>query len=200
MDQASEGLMRSALHDLANALSGLQGILELSDPMRPLTPRERGRMEAILAEGMTTLDRARHLAMGSLPEAALEPGEAWRMSLAEALEPLSTIFRCPFEITYTGDPAYDRWPGELGRGYVLALARQLLPYAQGGRMGLGCTADAGEWRILWTPASVLPDSLSADQEARPRDISSRWAIRVGASLGASLSLEAEGLAVRIPRF
>ena len=104
MDQASEGLMRSALHDLANALSGLQGILELSDPMRPLTPRERGRMEAILAEGMTTLDRARHLAMGSLPEAALEAGEAWRLSLAEDLEPLATIFRCPFDITYTGDP------------------------------------------------------------------------------------------------
>jgi hypothetical protein len=42
MDHASEALMRSALHDLANCLSGIRGILELS-----LTAsRSRGRTGA----------------------------------------------------------------------------------------------------------------------------------------------------------
>jgi len=83
MDPASEALMRSSLHDLANAMSGIRGILDLSDPLRPLSPRDRERLDAIIGEGMATLERSRYLAMASLPDALLESGTDWRPLLKE---------------------------------------------------------------------------------------------------------------------
>ncbi len=192
--------MRSALHDLANALSGIRGILELSDTQKPLSARDRTRLEAILADGMTTLERARYLAMGTLPDAVLEPGPEWRQRLSEDLQPLSVVFRCAFQVGYEGEPTHDRWPGALLRGYVHALARQVLPYAQGAPVGILCGADAREWRLRWDPASNIPESLRPELEARPRDISARWALRVGGSLGIILSLEDGGILARVPRF
>jgi len=192
--------MRSAIHDLANLLSGIRGILELSDPTRPLSLRDRARLEAILTDGMTTLERARYLAMGTLPDAVLESGPDWRRSLLEDLEPLAVVFRCKFEVAYEGDAAQDRWPGDLLRGYVLALSRQILPYVQGSSMGILCGADSREWRLRWTPAVNLPESLRPELDARPRDISARWALRVGGSLGANLTAEGGVLLARIPRF
>lgn len=200
MDHASESLIRSSIHDLANILSGVRGILELSDTERPLSPRDRARLEAIIADGMTVLERARHLAMGTLPDAIAESGPDWRRQLLEQLQSLAVVFRCKFEVGYEGEAVHDRWPGDLLRGYVVALTRQILPYVQGSVMGILLGADQGEWRIRWSPASNLPDSLRPEMDARPRDISARWALRVGGSLGAHLSTENGTLLARIPRF
>lgn len=200
MDPASEALMRSSLHDLANAMSGIRGILDLSDPLRPLSPRDRERLDAIISEGMVTLERSRYLAMASLPDALLESGTDWRHLLKEQLSQLGTLFRVAFQVSHEGDSSHDRWPGELLRGYATALTRQILPYVQGGNLGILCAADATEWRLRWTPSTGIPDSLRADHETRPRDISARWALRVGGSLGVILSMEGDTLLARIPRF
>lgn len=192
--------MRSAIHDMANALSGIRGILELSDPDQPLSGRNRIRLESILTDGMTTLERARFLAMGNLPDALPEAGCDWRRKLTEQFEPLSIVFRCTVDLAYVGEPAFDRWPGELLRSYVLALSRQVLPYAQGAVLRIACGADAQGWRIQWHPAPGVPESLRAELTDRPRDISARWAIRIGASLGITLVAENGGLTAHIPRF
>lgn len=200
MDPASEALMRSSLHDLANSLSGIRGILELSDPNRPLSPRDRERLEAILAEGMVTLDRSRSLAMGTLPDALPETGTDFRHLLKEHLAPLCSLFRAHIVVGYKGGADHDRWPGELLRGYATAVTRQILPYVQGRPLEILCGADEREWRLRWTPATAIPESLRPELEARPRDISARWALRVGGSLGVSLHQEGDTLLARIPRF
>ena len=200
MDHESEVLIRAALHDLANTLSGVRGILELSDVDRPLSPRDRMRLDAVLTEGTLTLERARHLAMGTLPDAMVESGPEWRRMLLEELQPMAGLFRCQFEVGYEGDPALDRWPGDLLRGYALALTRQVLPYVQTGLMGILCSADGHEWRLRWSPAGSIPESLRPELEARPRDIAARWALRVGGSLGVTLRCEDGTLLARIPKF
>jgi hypothetical protein len=200
MDPNAEAIMRATIHDLANVLSGVRGILDISDPTLPLPPRDRSRLDAVLADGINTLGRARHLAMGTFPEALSEPGHVWRNRLLELLAPLSTIYRCPFDLRYEGDPAHDHWPGDLLRTYMHALIRQVLPYAQGESLRLICSADARLWRIAIAPASNLPESLNPGLEGRSRDTSARWALAVGASLGVGLAHEHETLVVRIPRF
>jgi len=200
MDPASEALMRSSLHDLANVLSGIRGILELSDPNLPLTPRDQARLDAVVSDGMVALDRSRHLAMGTLPESMVESGLDWRHQLSEQLKPLGTLFRRRFEVLFEGEPADDRWPGELLRSYALALTRQVLPYVQTESLSIRCASGSREWRLCWPHATVVPESLRPEENTRPRDISARWAIRVGESLHASLSADKDGLLVRIPRF
>lgn len=200
VDPASEALIRSTLHDLANAFAGLRGILELSDPEQPLGARNRARMDAVLTESLAVLARSRHLAMGTLPDGPLEAGEAWRLDLKEELHPMEVLFRTRISLAYEGDPAFDRWGGELLRGYTAALTRQVVPYAHDGTLGILFAADAREWRIRWSPAAAVPESLRPELDARPRDISARWALRVGGSLGACLSLDAGSLLARIPRF
>src|SRR5512145_2464143 len=103
MDPSSEALMRSSLHDLANVLSGIRGILELSDPHQPLSPRDQARLEAVICDGMVALERSRHLAMGTLPESMVESGPDWRHQLLEQLKPLGILFRRRFEIRATGE-------------------------------------------------------------------------------------------------
>ena len=199
MDQASESLMRSAIHDLANLFSGVRGILELSDPERPLSQRDRSRLDAILTDGMTILERTRHLAMETLPDASLEAGSGWRRRLSEGLEPLAVVFRCKFEVTYEGEAVCDRWPGDLLRGYVLAVSRQVLPYVQGSGVTIQCGADDKEWWVRWNPGPTIPESLRPAAGERPRDISTRWALQTGGSLGAILAVEQGTLLARIPR-
>ena len=199
MDPTSEALMRSSIHDMANTLSGIRGILELSDPLAPLSPRDRARLEAILAEGIVTLERARHLAMESLPQAMTEPGPDWRRHLEVLLEPLSVIFRCRIEICFEGSQADDRWPGDLARGYALALTRQILPYVQGGSMRILCHANAQHLLIRWQPVSHIPEGLQTRDDQRSRDISALWATRTGKALGACVTCEDGALLVSIPR-
>ena len=200
MDPASEALMRSALHDLANVLSGIRGILELSDPHQPLTPRDQSRLDAVITDGMVALERSRHLAMGTLPESMVESGSDWRHQLAEQLKPMGVLFRRHFEIRYEGEIADDRWPGELLRGYATALTRQILPYVHAESLEIIAQANAKEWRLRWPLATVIPESLNPEFNARPRDIGARWALRVGETLGATLHSDADGLMVRVPRF
>lgn len=200
MDPSSEALMRSSLHDLANVLSGIRGILELSDPRQPLSPRDQARLEAVICDGMVALERSRHLAMGTLPESMVESGLDWRHQLAEQLKPLGTLFRRRFEIRAMGEPGDDRWQGELLRSYALALTRQVLPYTQAECLEILTSADGKEWRLRWPQASVIPESLRPEMETRPRDISARWAQRAGAALNAILSVDQDGLLVRIPKY
>ncbi len=200
MDPSSEALMRSSLHDLANVLSGIRGILELSDPHQPLSPRDQARLDAVVSDGMIVLERSRHLAMGTLPESMVESGADWRHQLLEQLKPLGILFRRHFEVRTTGEPGDDRWQGELLRSYALALTRQILPYTQAECMEIQTSSDLREWRLRWPQASVIPESLRPEMETRPRDISARWAQRAGAALNANFSVDKDGLLVKIPKF
>lgn len=199
MDPSSEALMRSSLHDLANVLSGIRGILELSDPHQPLSARDQSRLDAVITDGMAILERSRHLAMGTLPESMVESGPDWRHQLAEQLKPLGTLFRRTFEVQVAGDPGDDRWPGELLRGYALALTRQVLPYTRSEPLFIQTTSDSKEWRLRWPQADVVPESLRPEPETRPRDISARWAQQAGKALGAVITVDKGGLLVRVPK-
>jgi hypothetical protein len=199
MDKQSELLIRSALHDMANVLAGVQGILELSDPGRPLGTRDRDRLEAVVEEGMATLARARHLALGTLPEALIQDGTDWRAQLADELRPMSILFRCQFEFISVPGAGPDRWPGTLFRSYVRAAARQMLPYVQGSVLTLRCEAAADAWRVRLRPVSLLPEGLVAVPEDRPGDISGRWALYTGAALGLEASWAEDILTLTVPR-
>ena len=191
--------MRSTLHDMANILGGLKGILDLTAPEQPISERDRRRLEAVLEEGIATLERCRHLTLQTLPEGPLEPGPEWREQLLEELAPLGTLFRCRFELDVAGSPGWDRWPGGLLRSYVRAVTRQVLPYARGGTLCLRCEADADGWRLRWSPAPALPESLSACADGPQLDICSRWAFQVGSALGATLAWEAGAVHGHVPR-
>ena len=197
LDPVSEMLMRSTLHDLANTLSGIQGILELNDPSLPLTTRNRARLGAILAEGLATLERARHLAMDTLPNAGLEDGPSWRASLEHALGPLSLLFRCDFSLEYQGPPDLDLWPGELARAFTLTLTRQLLPYIQDAQLKLVFDANEVEWRIRWSPITLLPEELLDPRAERSRDVAAHLATRIGQALSCHLDFDPDQMQVSI---
>ena len=199
MDKHSELLIRSALHDMANVLAGVQGILELNEPGRPLSTRDRDRLEAVVEEGMATLGRARHLAMGTVPEALLQDGEDWRAQLADELRPMGSLFRCQFEIRGERGTVPDQWPGTILRSYLRATIRQVLPYVQGGLLDVCCTAEAKEWRMRLSPVALLPEGLLALPEGLPGDISARWALALGTRLGIALSCDEGILTIRLPR-
>lgn len=191
--------MRSAIHDMANTLSGIRGILELSDPSVPLSQRDRLRLEAILNEGMGMLERGRHLALDTLPDSLLESGVDWRRRLEIMLQPLSVIFRCSFELHFEGNPEHDHWPGDLLLGYVLSLTRQVLPYMKGSVLRLHCTADPKQLGLQWKPISAFPESLQAGKGSRPQDISARWVALTGEALGAQLACLEDTVQIQVPR-
>ncbi len=200
MDEVSQALMRSCIHDLANALSGVRGILDLADPSQPLPTRDRERLDAVVGDGLVTLERARHLALDTLPDARAELGDPWRALLQESLAPLCTIFRATVSLAYLGDTQHDHWPGELGRSYLHALVRQLLPYAQGGRLTLTFDGDAETGILTLGSVSTLPDSLIPNGTPRPRDISSRWALHAGTALAATLDFQPPVVRVTLRKF
>ena len=96
MEKSSEILIRSTLHDLANVLAGVRGILDLNQPGQPLAQRDRDRLDAVVEEGVATLDRCRHLALATLPRRAWRPGRPGGTRLLEDLEPMAILFRCRF--------------------------------------------------------------------------------------------------------
>jgi hypothetical protein len=198
MGNASESFVRSTLHDMANVLAGVRGILDLNLPGQPLSERDRDRLGAVIEEGVVTLDRSRHLTMGTLPTALPEAGPLWRQRLLEALGPMGTLFRCTFEITYEGPPEWDQWPGDLLLGYAQAITRQALPYSRTGTLRIRCEAGPDRWLLHWSPAAHLPETLNGDPQMTP-DICSRWAQRVGPALGARLSFADGTLQACIPR-
>ena len=197
MDPVSEMLMRSTLHDLANTLSGIQGILELNDPSLPLTTRNRARLGAILAEGLATLERARHLAMDTFPDASLVDGPSWRGRLEQALGPLTLLFRCDFSLEYQGPPDLDQWPGELARTFTLTLTRQLLPYIQDTQLKLVFDASEVEWRIRWSHITLLPEELLDPCAERSRDVAAHLATRIGQALSCHLDFDPDQMQVSI---
>ena len=199
MEKYSELFIRAALHDLANILAGVRGIVDLTAEDQPLSPRDRSRLEAVLDEGTVTLDRCRHLAMGTFPSSLLEAGQDWRDQLGEDLAPLGVLFRSRIELAFEGAADADHWPGSLLRGFVHAVTRQALPFAKGGPMTISCSAAAHEWRVRWSPATTMPDSLAPGPEGTSRDICSRWTLACASALGADLSWEEGALQVRIPR-
>lgn len=190
MERDSEELIRAALHDLANTLSGIQGILDLSDPAKPLSPRDRERLAAVLSEGHVTLGRSRSLAMAALPAENREDGETWVRLLNEQLAPLCVLFRSRVEIT-CGSPDL---PGPRLRGFIHAMARLLLPYAAPDGLKVVAEAAGGAWILRFEPVAAVPESLQA-APAGPGDIASRWARRLGDSLGAAY--QHEGAVLRV---
>jgi len=183
MERASEELVRAALHDLANTLSGIQGILDLSDPTRPLSARDRDRLAAVLSEGHVTLNRARSLAMETLPGEGCEGGREWTGLLQEQLLPLCTLFRSKVEVECSAA----EMPGLRLRGYIHALARLLLPYAAETGLKIVGEGSPAAWTVRFEPVAALPQSIEPSNQG-PRDIASRWAQRLGESLGARYHL------------
>lgn len=184
MERASEELIRAALHDLANTLSGIQGILDLSDPSRPLSSRDRDRLSAVLSEGQVTLGRARSLAMESLPAATAEPAAEWTGALQDQLAPLCTLFRSRVEVSCSATTM----PGPRLRAFVHAMARLLLPYAAEQGLKVVGEGTSGGWSLCFEPVVALPESLQPGAEG-PQDIASRWARRLGDSLGVNYQLQ-----------
>ncbi|NTV73023.1 MAG: hypothetical protein HGA66_02315 [Holophaga sp.] len=199
MEKQAELLIRAALHDMANVLAGIQGILELTDPERPLGIRDKDRLDAVVEEGMATLVRARHLAMGTLPEAALQEGPDWRSQLLDELKPMSLLFKCEFVLTFEDRGGPDQWAGPLLRSYVRAAARQALPYVRGHVLELRCVSEPARWCIRMDPVSLLPEGLAGLSPDRPGDISARWALALGHALGITLSCDDGGLLLQAPR-
>lgn len=200
MDPTSEALARAILHDLANTLSGVQGMLDLS---RGLSPEERARLEALVAEGFLTLERSRHLAVGTRPESLLERGESWRLALEAQAKALGVAFRCPLRVVHQGEPDRDQWPGELLRGWAVAVTRQVLPYFAGPRdqgLTLQTRADAIAWQLGWGPLNHVPSVLDLDTPDQPRDIAGRWVRDLAPGLGVAFRREGDWLWARLPRF
>lgn len=200
MDPASEALMRSAFHDLANTLSGIRGILEMSNPDVPLSARDQARLDAILTEGMLVIERSRHLGLGTFPEFIMESGMDWRSHLQQRMKPMGTLFRRQFEILYEGEQVFDRWPGALLREFVHAVTRQVLPFSPGGTLLIYCRADAKHWSLFWPQAMDIPEALTASVDSLPRDISAKWARSIARELGIVFSLPSEGLCAKLARF
>jgi hypothetical protein len=198
MEKESEQFIRAALHDLANIMAGVRGIVDLADPAQPLSSRDRSRLEAVLDEGSATLERCRHLAMGTLPDAGLEAGADWRERLMQELAPLSVLFRTQVELAWAGRPEADQWPGELGQGLAHAITRLALPQARGGALTIHCAADPEQWRITWRPVNQLPECLSAASAER-RDIGTRWILECARELRAEFGCAEGALELRIPR-
>jgi hypothetical protein len=198
MGEASDLLIRSVLHDLANILAGVRGIVDLNVPGQPLTARDRERLEAVLDEGMTTVDRSRKLAMGLLDDASLEPGPQWRSRLLEELHPMGVLYRCRFELSSEGETQADLWPGEMLAGYVRAITRQVLPHVRDGLLRIHFAADDGCWQVRWSSAARIPP-IHPPSDLSVQDIGSRWASLAGHALGATLELEGGALLARVPR-
>ena len=180
MESVGEELIRSALHDTANLLSGIRGILDLSDPQRPLSARDRERLDAVLKEGLAMVNRTRHIAMGSLPDRLSESPQTWAPALREQLEPLSRVFRAPIEVS-CDVPASQPVPGPYLRDFAHAMARLLLPYAGEEGLKVRCRKEGASWILEFEPAEAVPDSLSPATVRK--DIAARWICHLRDQLG-----------------
>lgn len=200
MDPSSEALARAILHDLANTLSGVQGMVDLSQGLRG---EDRLRLEALVAEGFMTLERARHLVVGTRPESTLERGDSWRLALEAQAGPHSVAFRCPVRVAFEGEAERDQWPGELLRGWAVAVTRQVLPYFSGPRdqgLTLCSRAEAAAWHLGWGPLNHVPAVLDLASPDVPRDVAARWVRALAPNLGVTFRSEGDWLWASLPRF
>jgi hypothetical protein len=140
-------------------------------------------LAAVLSEGHVTLNRARGLAMEALPAAGSEAGPEWVVLLQEQLLPLCTLFRSKVEV----ECGASEMPGLRLRGFIHAMTRLLLPYAAETGLKVTGAGSPAAWIVRFEPVAAVPESIEPSSQG-PRDIASRWARRLGESLGARYNL------------
>jgi hypothetical protein len=148
---------------------------------------------------MATLARARHLALGTLPDTLPQEAGDWRAQLEEELKPMGVLFRCAFQITFAEGAEQEAWPGALLRTYLRAAVRQVLPYVHGGTLSMDLASSPDAWTVVLKPVGLLPEGLAEAPPDRPGDIGGRWASHLGTQLGVELSCEDGVLTIRVPR-
>lgn len=196
--QTSERLWRTVLHDVNNLLAGLQGVLDLSDPAQPLSPRNRLRLEATLHEGRNVVVMARALALERVPDTGSLPWPEWRQSLLQRLEPLSVLFSCPVEVAcVAGEEA--SWPAPLLQDWAAAFSRQILPWVAPGTLRLEAEAGDGGFRLRWPSAPPLPPALRPDPpEDASLNLTSLWLRAMAVRLAVEVREEDGALVAWIP--
>lgn len=198
--EASETLWRTALHDFNNLLAGIQGVLDLSDPAEPLSPRNRLRLEATLEEGRNLVAMSRALALGRIPDAGQLPWPEWREGLLRRLEPLSVLFKCPVEVVLA-EPGDGRpWPAPLLQDWALALSRQILPWVAPGALRIEGEVTAEGWLLRWPEAPPIPPALlPVPPEDAARNLTSLWLRSMGERLGLILESRDGALVALLPK-
>lgn len=194
-----EELWRATLHDFNNLMSGLQGVVDLSDPARPMDPRNRMRLEASLQEGKVLIGMARTLALGRVPDGGAATWQDWAPGLLERLAHMADLFRCPVEVIAVR-PGGDPWPAPLLQDWAAAFTRQLLPWATPGPLRLEAEATDTAWVLRWITDAPLPAALRPDPPAdAPRNLHAFWLRRVAEQLTLEIEEGAGCLLVRLPR-
>lgn len=193
-----EELWRAALHDFNNLMAGLQGVVDLTDPARPMDPRNRMRMEAALEEGKTLIGMARALALGRLPDEGAASWPEWAAGLRERLAAMGDLFRCPIEVVAVRAGA-EPWPAPLLQEWTVAFTRQLLPWAAPGPLRLEAEADAAGWTLRWITDAPLPPGLRPDPPPdAPRNLYTFWLRSMAAHMGLDLRTRPGALEAYLP--
>jgi hypothetical protein len=196
---ASEDLWRAALHDFNNLLAGLQGVLDLSDPRRPMDPRNRQRMEASLEDGKTLITMARALALGRIPDEGAAPWPEWKGGLEARLAPLATLFQCPIDLVDVG-AGEAPWPTPHLQDWAAAFTRQVLPWVAPGPLRLEAAATPEGWTLLWVGDASIPAALRPDPpQGAPANLASLWLRATAQRLGISLQQGPDGILARMER-
>jgi hypothetical protein len=196
--QTPDRLWRTTLHDFNNLLAGIQGVLDLSDPLQPLSPRNRLRLEASLEEGRNLVAMARTLALKRLPDAGSLAWSEWREGLLQRLEPLSVLFNCPMEVVNAAasGPA---WPAPLLQDWAAAFSRQLLPWIAPGTLRIEAEASGSHWVLRWPGAPPIPPGLRPDPpEDAALNLTSLWLRATANRLQVRLEEEGGALIARMP--
>ena len=195
----SEEIWRAALHDFNNLLGGVQGLLELTDPHRPLDALQRNRLLASLREGRTLVDMARALALGRYPESGRLPWVDWQRGLEERLEPLGALFRCRLEVL-DGGASGCPWPAPDFQDWAAAFTRQVLPWASQGELQLEARAVEGAWTLTWLCDAPVPSALQPDlPDGPPRNLHGLWLRDLAGRMGVSLDASPRGPVARLAR-
>ncbi|HEX9008963.1 MAG TPA: hypothetical protein VF804_01250 [Holophagaceae bacterium] len=197
---APETLWRTALHDFNNLLAGIQGVLDLSDPAEPLSPRNRLRLEATLEEGRNLVAMSRALALGRIPDTGQLPWTEWREGLLRRLEPLSVLFKCPVEVVLAEPGDGRSWPAPLLQDWALALSRQILPWVAPGILRIEAEVASGGWVLRWPDAPPIPPALLPEPpEDAARNLTSLWLRSMGERLGMILESRDGALVALLPK-
>lgn len=162
---SSKELWRASLHDFNNLLAGIQGVLDLSDPRQPLSPRNRMRLEASLEDGKTLVAMVRGMALGRWPDTGQVPWLEWKQGLELRLDHLSIIYGCPVEVVRLDNPTEDSWPSPLLQDWAAAFSRQILPWIAPGTLRLEVERSLDGWVIRWPGAPPIPINLQPDPPA-----------------------------------
>ncbi len=195
----SEGLWRAALHDLNNLLAGIQGVLDLSDPDRPLDKRNRLRLEYTLEDGKRLISMARTLALGSLPDSGQVDWTEWKAGLEGRLAPVAELFQCPVLLVSQGAETA-HWPTPLLQDWAAAFTRQILPWAAPGPLRVEAACSETAWSLTWLGDAPIPVALSQEPPAEePRNLPTLWLRATGTHLGITFEATPKGIVARMGR-